>query len=58
LTPPLDAAALAERLRTLRADPELRSRLGSAAREWARRERTWELDAERYRAAYARLGAL
>jgi len=58
LTPPLDAEALADRLRALRSDPALRARLGGAARDWAGRERTWELDAERYRAAYARLGAV
>jgi glycosyltransferase involved in cell wall biosynthesis len=57
LFPPLDAEALADRLRLLRADPELRARLGQEAHAWAA-GRTWSLDAETYLAAYASLGAV
>jgi glycosyltransferase involved in cell wall biosynthesis len=58
LVPPQDAEALAACLRRLLADPELRKKLGDAAREWVARDRTWERNAERYRDAYARLGAI
>jgi glycosyltransferase involved in cell wall biosynthesis len=56
--PPQDAQALADTLQQLLAAPELRRKLGDAAREWVARDRTWEHNAARYRAAYARLGAL
>jgi glycosyltransferase involved in cell wall biosynthesis len=56
--PPGDAAALAERLRRLHADPDLRRTLGENARAWVAHDRTWELGAARYRDAYARLGAM
>ncbi len=56
--PPLDAPALADTLQQLLSAPELRRKLGDAAREWVARDRTWEHNAARYRAAYARLGAL
>jgi glycosyltransferase involved in cell wall biosynthesis len=56
--PPGDAEALADCLQQLLADPELRKKLGDNAREWVAAERTWERNAQRYRDAYARLGAL
>ena len=55
---PRDPAALADRLQELLDRPELRRELGDKAREWVARDRTWEHNAERYRAAYARLGAV
>jgi glycosyltransferase involved in cell wall biosynthesis len=55
---PQDAAALADCLQQLLARPGLRRELGANAREWVARDRTWEHNAERYRAAYARLGAV
>jgi glycosyltransferase involved in cell wall biosynthesis len=55
---PQDPAALAGCLRQLLASPELRRELGQNAREWVARDRTWEHNAQRYRAAYERLGAL
>jgi glycosyltransferase involved in cell wall biosynthesis len=55
---PQDAAALADCLQQLLASPSLRRELGANAREWVARDRTWEHNAERYRAAYARLGAV
>jgi glycosyltransferase involved in cell wall biosynthesis len=58
LAAPQDAAALADRLRQLMARPDLRQELGANAREWVARDRTWGHNAERYRAAYARLGAV
>jgi glycosyltransferase involved in cell wall biosynthesis len=57
-TPPEDAEALADCLRQLLADPDLREELGGNAREWVAADRTWERNAQRYRDAYARLGAL
>jgi len=56
--PPLNAQALADALQLLLGNPELRRELGASAREWVARDRTWEHNAARYRAAYARLGAL
>jgi glycosyltransferase involved in cell wall biosynthesis len=56
--PPLDAGALAEVLRELLENPALRRELGDNARAWVAQDRTWERDAERYRDAYARLGAV
>jgi glycosyltransferase involved in cell wall biosynthesis len=58
LSPPLDAAGLADRLQELAARPELRATLGAAAREWVARDRTWAHNAGRYRTAYQRLGAV
>jgi glycosyltransferase involved in cell wall biosynthesis len=49
---PLDAVELADRLEQLRASPDLRAKLGAAAREWVARDRTWAHNAVRYRAAY------
>jgi glycosyltransferase involved in cell wall biosynthesis len=57
-SPPLDAGALADNLQQLLASPELRAKLGGSAREWVARDRTWAHNAQRYRDAYARLGAL
>jgi glycosyltransferase involved in cell wall biosynthesis len=54
---PLDPASLADRLDQLLASPQLRRELGAAAREWVARDRTWDHNAQRYRDAYARLGA-
>jgi glycosyltransferase involved in cell wall biosynthesis len=56
--PPGDAAALADCLRELLDNPGLRQDLGTRARERVARDRTWEHNAERYRDAYARLGAV
>jgi glycosyltransferase involved in cell wall biosynthesis len=56
--PPVDPGALADCLQQLLSAPELRSKLGDNAREWVARDRTWEHNAARYRAAYDRLGGL
>jgi glycosyltransferase involved in cell wall biosynthesis len=56
--PPEDAQALADVLQELLASPELRKQLGASAREWVAADRTWAHNAQRYRDAYARLGAL
>jgi glycosyltransferase involved in cell wall biosynthesis len=56
--PPLDPGSLADCLDQLLASPRLRRELGEAAREWVARDRTWEHNAQRYRDAYARLGAV
>jgi glycosyltransferase involved in cell wall biosynthesis len=58
LSPPLDAGELADRLQLLLASPGLRAKLGTAARDWVARDRTWAHNAERYRMAYQRLGVL
>jgi glycosyltransferase involved in cell wall biosynthesis len=58
LSPPLDAAALADTLSELLDSPELSAELGANAREWVARDRTWAHNAARYREAYERLGAL
>jgi glycosyltransferase involved in cell wall biosynthesis len=55
---PLDAEELADRLQLLCTSPDLRAKLGAAARDWVARDRTWDHNAIRYRAAYQRLGAL
>jgi glycosyltransferase involved in cell wall biosynthesis len=56
--PPQDPGALADVLGQLLDNPGLRRELGDNARAWVMRDRTWERDAERYRDAYARLGAV
>jgi glycosyltransferase involved in cell wall biosynthesis len=56
--PPEDAEALADVLQELLASPELRRGLGANARQWVAQGRTWAHNAQRYRDAYARLGAL
>jgi glycosyltransferase involved in cell wall biosynthesis len=53
-----DPVSLADSLEHLLYSPDIRRKLGDNAREWAARDRTWANHAERYRAAYARLGAL
>jgi glycosyltransferase involved in cell wall biosynthesis len=56
--PPEDAGALADCLQELLANPGLRRELGENARAWVAQDRTWERGAQRYRDAYARLGAV
>ena len=58
LSPPLDAGALADNLQQLLGNPDLRAKLGSNARDWVARDRTWAHNAIRYREAYRRLGAV
>jgi glycosyltransferase involved in cell wall biosynthesis len=55
LFPPLDAAALADQLKQLLDNPELRRKLGASAREWVARDRTWAHNAARYREIYSGL---
>jgi glycosyltransferase involved in cell wall biosynthesis len=55
LFPPLDAGALADQLKLLLDRPELRRKLGSAARDWVARDRTWAHNAARYQDIYNRL---
>jgi glycosyltransferase involved in cell wall biosynthesis len=57
-TVPQDPVSLADSLEHLLYSPDIRRKLGDNAREWAARDRTWAHNAERYRDAYARLGAL
>ncbi|MFC4910505.1 glycosyltransferase [Actinomadura gamaensis] len=52
LTLPEDAEAWANSLGELIYSPELRKKLGRAAREWVRAERTWRAVTARYRDAY------
>jgi glycosyltransferase involved in cell wall biosynthesis len=56
-TVPQDPVSLADCLEHLLYSPDIRSKLGDNAREWAARDRTWAHYAARYRDAYARLGA-
>jgi glycosyltransferase involved in cell wall biosynthesis len=58
LTPPGDADALAERLHELACDPDRRTRMGDAARQWVTAHRSWTDAAAVYRAAYEKLGAV
>jgi glycosyltransferase involved in cell wall biosynthesis len=55
LFPPLDASALADQLGQLLDHPELRRKLGTSAREWVARDRTWAHNAARYREIYSRV---
>ena len=55
LFPPLDAGALAEAARELLDNPELRRKLGTSAREWVGRDRTWAHNAARYHEIYRRV---
>jgi glycosyltransferase involved in cell wall biosynthesis len=55
LFPPLDAGALADQLKQLLENPELRRKLGASAREWVARDRTWAHNAARYREIYGAL---
>jgi glycosyltransferase involved in cell wall biosynthesis len=58
LTIPQDPVALADSLELLVCSPDIRRKLGEAAREWVARDRTWARNAARYQDAYARLGAI
>jgi glycosyltransferase involved in cell wall biosynthesis len=58
LTIPQDPVALADSLELLVCSPDIRRKLGEAAREWVARDRTWAHNAVRYRDAYERLGAI
>jgi len=53
-----DPEDLAAVLEPLLEDPARRAALGSAGREWVRRERTWEANGRRYRDLMADLGVL
>ncbi|MBV9786976.1 MAG: glycosyltransferase [Chloroflexi bacterium] len=55
LVPPRDPEALAERLRQLLVNPELRDRMGRAARRRVEQEFTWPTVAERTAALYETL---
>ena len=55
LVPPRDPAVLAQTLRSVAADPESSARMGEAAYEFARRNLTWGINAQRYDALYKRL---
>ncbi len=53
LFPPLAADALAAQLKQLLDSPDLRAKLGAAARDWVARDRTWAHNAVRYREVYS-----
>jgi glycosyltransferase involved in cell wall biosynthesis len=55
LTVPQDPVSLADCLEWLFYSPDIRTKLGAAAREWVAADRTWEANAARYIAAYERL---
>ena len=55
LVPPGDARALAEAMKKLLLDPELRHRFGAAGREWVCRHFSRETQARRMRELYLRL---
>ena len=57
LVPPRDPEALADRLHELLTQPDLRARLGRAARERVEREFTWETAARRTAALYEEVPA-
>lgn len=57
LTVPQDPVSLADCLEWLFYSPDIRIKLGAAAREWVAADRTWERNAMRYREAYNRLGS-
>src|SRR5262249_54740431 len=54
-TLPQDPVSLADCLEWLFYSPDIRAKLGAAAREWVAGERTWARNAARYQEAYARL---
>jgi glycosyltransferase involved in cell wall biosynthesis len=56
LTVPQDPVSLADCLEWLFYSPDIRIKLGAAAREWVAADRTWERNALRYQEAYNRLG--
>lgn len=55
LTMAQDPVSLADCLEWLYHKPDVRDKLGGAAREWVAGDRTWSRNAERYRQAYRRL---
>jgi glycosyltransferase involved in cell wall biosynthesis len=55
LTVPQDPVSLSDCLEWLFYSPDIRVKLGAAAREWVAGDRTWARNAERYREAYQRL---
>ena len=55
LTVPQDPVSLADCLEWLFYSPDIRTKLGTAARDWVAMDRTWARNAELYRAAYRRL---
>jgi len=55
LTMPQDPVSLADCLEWLYRNPDVRAKLGAAAREWVAEDRTWTRNAERYRLAYANM---
>jgi len=55
LTMPQDPVSLADSLEWLFYSPDIRAKLGAAAREWVAGDRTWARNAVRYRDAYRRL---
>jgi glycosyltransferase involved in cell wall biosynthesis len=57
LTVPQDPVLLADCLEWLFYSPDIRGKLGAAAREWVAADRTWARNAVRYREAYQRLTA-
>lgn len=58
LTLPQNPVALANCLERLLYSPDSRRELGANARVWVSRDRTWTANAQRYRSAYAALGAI
>ena len=58
LVPPGDAAALAEALRRLAAEPETRERLGREARRRAEGRMSWRAAARAFEESYAQAAAL
>jgi glycosyltransferase involved in cell wall biosynthesis len=56
LTVPQDPVSVADKLEWLFNNPDIRAKLGAAAREWVAGDRTWTRNAERYRAVYQRVG--
>jgi len=58
LTPSRNPGELADRLQHLQGRPDLRTKLGANARDWVAADRTWAHNAQRYRQAYQRLGAM
>lgn len=53
LVPPADPAAMAERIRTLLYDDQLRNKLGHGGREWVLRMFTWDRVVDRIEQQYA-----
>ena len=54
-TMPQDPVSLADCLEWLFYSPDIRTKLGAAAREWVAADRTWARNAVRYREVYQRL---